>query len=150
MGISQADRNEIAKNYDSRYTSVNVANAVTNGGRTWLMPEAFWNNSQITYNDRDLTGIIVHELFHVAGYGKAWESRIKSLSKEIQNNCSHANEAYNQNIQLGSGLRFCNFRIRFDVATSITGISKFRWADSLGSDDSVVLEKQFDDRRMAA
>ena len=89
MGISQADRDEIAKNYDSHYTSLNVANAVTNGGRTWLMPEAFWNNSTITYNDRDLGGIMVHELFHVVGYGKAWESRIKSLSKEIQNHCSH-------------------------------------------------------------
>src|SRR5436190_525119 len=52
--------------------------------------------------------------------------------------------------QFGSGLRFCNFRIRFDVATSITGISKFRWADSLGSDGSVVLEKRFDDRRITA
>ena len=90
MGVSQADRDEIANNYDSHHTSLNVANAVTNSGRTWLMPEAFWNNSLIPYNDRDLTGIIVHELFHVAGYGKAWESRIKSLSKEIQNNCSHA------------------------------------------------------------
>jgi len=88
MGISQADRDEIAANYDNRWTG--VANAVTNGGRTWLMPEAFQNNSSIEWTNRDLAGIIVHELFHVAGYGKAWESRIKGLSKEIQQHCSHS------------------------------------------------------------
>jgi len=88
MGISQSDRDEIAQNYDTHYTTLNVANAVTNAKRIWLMPEAFWNNSTIPWNDRDLTGIIVHELFHVAGYGKSWESRIKGLSDEIKRNCS--------------------------------------------------------------
>lgn len=55
MGISQAEREEIAQNYDSHYTSLNVANAVTNGTRVWIMPEAFWNTSIIPWNDRDLT-----------------------------------------------------------------------------------------------
>ena len=88
MGISQSNRDEIAKNYDNLYTSLNVANATTIGTRIWLMPEAFWNNSTIPWNDRDLTGIIVHELFHVAGYGKAWESRNKGLSNQIKRHCS--------------------------------------------------------------
>ena len=88
MGISDESRKKVAKNYDNKWTSLNVANGYTNGTRVWLMPVAFWNNSTIPYNDRDLTGIIIHELFHVAGYGDDFESRIKELTPEIKRHCS--------------------------------------------------------------
>ena len=98
MGITETGRQEIAEGYDNRWTSTNVANAVTlapDYNRIYLMPEAFWLGSQNPYNDRDLTGIIIHELFHVAGYTGGfsedksyWEKMIKSLTPEIQRKCS--------------------------------------------------------------
>jgi YD repeat-containing protein len=56
--------------------------------RIFLHDRAFYQSgniiSQMLWNDSDLSGIITHELFHVAGLN---EAQVKALGADIQRNC---------------------------------------------------------------
>jgi hypothetical protein len=83
VGLSQAGRQELEKG---------GFNAFTRGSFIYLPSDAFINNSLIApkSRDRDLAGIIIHELFHVAGVGLRPDADvINALDQEIKDNCSH-------------------------------------------------------------
>jgi hypothetical protein len=96
MGLSQADRDGVASNFNLWLPE--GANAFTSKDSQWnqvyLAPQAFKDSSYFAFTERDLVGIIFHELLHVAGYRDKvvgplyWEGRIKGLKGRIQAECS--------------------------------------------------------------
>ena len=88
MRISENRRKEISYRYESTWRLYyGTANGVTLGPdytRIYLMPTAFWNNTTAGLRDRDLSGIITFELFHVAGFG---DDAINKLRDDLQQHC---------------------------------------------------------------
>jgi hypothetical protein len=82
MGISDADRRNMADNYENAWFSYFLG--VTNGNKIWFPDEAFRRITGGLTSPSDLPGIIVHELLHVAGLTDPY---ISSLNRQIGQNC---------------------------------------------------------------
>jgi YD repeat-containing protein len=84
MGIPAIDRAAIATGDDFPHKF----NGVTNGNKIWLNTWAFHTAGSGWAAKRDLTGIIVHELFHVAGI----DSDREGMNAQIQSHCGWGGE----------------------------------------------------------
>jgi hypothetical protein len=89
MGISEAEWKEINDNYDvkSSFGEYAVARAITSDKpryRIYLMDEIFNQGIYMIQKKADTAGILVHELFHLAGFNDPF---VKSLNKEIRAHC---------------------------------------------------------------
>ena len=94
VGVSQRSWAEVKNTFDNAQGFGTHASGVTLAdGRIFLTDNAFYQAgaiSQILYKDTDLSGVIVHELFHRAGLG---EAQIRALHPEIQRNCGNPKDA---------------------------------------------------------
>lgn len=80
MGISQASRENMANKYER--ATFNKFLGVTVGNQIWLTTNAFNLASGLFTPKTDVPGLIVHELFHVAGIPD-----VRFLNDKIQEHC---------------------------------------------------------------
>jgi len=94
VGVSQRSWAEVKNTFDNSQGFGTHASGVTLAdGRIFLTDNAFYQAgaiSQLLYKDTDLSGVIVHELFHRAGLS---ESQIRALHPQIQQNCGNPRDA---------------------------------------------------------
>lgn len=81
MGLTQEERELLANQYENSWFS-SFNGWTSPRGQVFLTDKAFNEQPVLA---RDLTGIIVHELFHVAGY---LDPHVGSLNKQIKQHCS--------------------------------------------------------------
>jgi hypothetical protein len=83
MGISQAERAALANSYDNVGSFGSYFRGVTFGRQIWLVDQAF-DVAPAFKSPSDLAGLIVHELFHVAGWD---DPSVAGMNEEIQKHC---------------------------------------------------------------
>jgi len=89
VGTSQRQWDDVRSHFENRQGLFAHTSGVTlnPGGAVFLSDNAFYQAGELAHfivPDTDLSGVIVHELFHRAGLN---EAQILALHPDIQRNC---------------------------------------------------------------